>query len=132
VGGLVAAPVIAVPTSVGYGAAFGGIAAEQGASARYAGVLLFSMIGGLIPGTLFSLAVRVAPSEAALATTVGWVQQWSSFGQFVGPPIVAWVASLTGAWQSTWLVTGACSCAGCTLALCMARLPAFRRRPEEP
>ena len=30
VGGLVAAPVIAVPTSVGYGAAFGGIAALLG------------------------------------------------------------------------------------------------------
>jgi NCAIR mutase (PurE)-related protein len=30
VGGLVAAPVIAVPTSVGYGAAFGGLAALLG------------------------------------------------------------------------------------------------------
>jgi len=30
VGGLVAAPVIAVPTSVGYGAAFGGVAALLG------------------------------------------------------------------------------------------------------
>ncbi len=30
VGGLVAAPVIAVPTSIGYGAAFGGIAALLG------------------------------------------------------------------------------------------------------
>ncbi len=30
VGGLVAAPVIAVPTSVGYGASFGGIAALLG------------------------------------------------------------------------------------------------------
>jgi NCAIR mutase (PurE)-related protein len=30
VGGLVAAPIIAVPTSVGYGAAFGGIAALLG------------------------------------------------------------------------------------------------------
>ncbi|HMB15472.1 MAG TPA: AIR carboxylase family protein, partial [Pelovirga sp.] len=30
VGGLVAAPIIAVPTSVGYGAAFGGVAALLG------------------------------------------------------------------------------------------------------
>jgi CP family cyanate transporter-like MFS transporter len=68
---------------------------------RYLAVLLFSGVGGLIPATLFSLAVRLAPSEHTLSTTVGWVQQWSSLGQFAGPPLVAWVASLAGGWQYT-------------------------------
>ncbi|MFN6407734.1 MAG: CynX/NimT family MFS transporter, partial [Limnohabitans sp.] len=45
---------------------------------RYAGVLLFSGLGGLVPGTLFSLAVRLAPGEQQVATTVGWVQQLSA------------------------------------------------------
>ena len=63
-------------------------------------------MGGVIPGTLFSLAVRLAPSEDTVSTTVGWLQQWSSLGQFTGPPIVAWVASAGGGWQWTWVGTG--------------------------
>lgn len=81
---------------------------------RYGGVLLFSCGGGLIPGTLFSLAVRVAPSDHTVATTVGWMQQWSALGQFAGPPVVAWVAVRAGSWRWTWLVTVACA-AGCAL-----------------
>lgn len=83
---------------------------------RYLAVLAFSMLGGLIPGTLFSLAVRLAPSTATVPTTVGWMQQWSAFGQFCGPPLVAWVAGRAGHWQLTWTVTGACALAGMGLA----------------
>ena len=88
---------------------------------RYAAVLVFSSVGGLIPGTLFSLAVRAAPTEQTLATTVGWVQQWSAFGQFVGPPLVAWVASRSGSWQWTWVVTGAAAAVGLMLTRSIAR-----------
>src|SRR5690606_10294342 len=56
---------------------------------RFVAVLLFSAMGGLIPGALFALAVQLAPSERTISTTVGWMQQWSAFGQFVGPPGVA-------------------------------------------
>jgi CP family cyanate transporter-like MFS transporter len=90
---------------------------------RYAAVLAFSMIGGVIPGTLFSLAVRVAPGEHTLSSTVGWVQQWSAAGQFVGPPLVAWVAATVGGWHLTWLATGACSLLGLALTVFIARLP---------
>lgn len=99
--------------------------ADTGAPAglRFVAVLLFSGVGGLIPGTLFTLAVRVAPGERALASTVGWVQQWSSFGQFAGPPAVAWLASQVGGWQWTWMVTGASSALGMVLtAVLMKRL----------
>ena len=83
---------------------------------RYLAVLAFSMVGGLIPATLFSLAVRLAPNAAAVPTTVGWMQQWSAFGQFCGPPLVAWVAAQMGHWQLTWTLTGACSLVGVFLA----------------
>ncbi|MCW5661624.1 MAG: MFS transporter [Burkholderiaceae bacterium] len=89
---------------------------------RYAAVLAFSAIGGVIPGTLFSLAVRVAPGEHTLSSTVGWVQQWSAAGQFIGPPIVAWVAGMAGGWHHTWLATGACSLVGLVLTALIARL----------
>lgn len=88
---------------------------------RYAGVLAFSMVGGLVPGTLFSLAVRIAPSDDNVSTTVGWMQQWSAFGQFAGPPLVAWVASRAGGWQWSGVVTGAFALAGVLFAGVIAR-----------
>lgn len=104
-------------TAMGLGSAFAfAPALDGGALARYGAVLLFSMLGGVVPGTLFSLSVRLAPDSGAVATTVGWVQQCSSIGQFAGPPLVAWVASAAGGWQSTWLVTGLCCAAGMALA----------------
>jgi len=83
---------------------------------RFASVLLFSAVGGLIPGTLFSCALRLAPSEGTVSTTVGYMQQWSALGQFAGPPVVGWVAAQVGGWQWTWLVTVALSVGGAVLA----------------
>ena len=97
---------------------------------RFAGVLLFSGMGGLVPGTLFSLAVRLAPGEQQVATTVGWVQQLSALGQFVGPPVVAAVAARAGGWQLTPLVTVGCCGVGAVLAWLAGRLlPQAQSRP---
>jgi predicted MFS family arabinose efflux permease len=101
--------------------------AGLGPVSRYAAVLLFSGVGGLIPATLFALAVRLAPSEQTMSTTVGWVQQWSALGQFAGPPLVAAVASAAGHWRWTWLVTGACSVVGLLLTVALSRVSARRR-----
>lgn len=84
--------------------------------ARYLAVVLFSAIGGLIPATLFALAVHVAPDENTVSTTVGWMQQCSSAGQFLGPPLVAWVAGAVGGWQWTWVITGLASLVGLVLS----------------
>ncbi|MDO5691686.1 MAG: MFS transporter [Pseudomonadota bacterium] len=89
--------------------------------ARYVGALLFSSVGGLIPGTLFGLAPRLAPGERTIATTVGWMQQLSAVGQVSGPPLVAWVAGVTGGWQTTWVVTASCCVAGALLAVLIGR-----------
>ncbi len=93
---------------------------------RYSAVLVFSAVGGVIPGTLFTLAVRLAPSDNTVSTTVGWMQQWSSTGQFAGPPLVAWVASRVGGWQWTWVVTASLASAGLVLAYQVGRLLARR------
>ena len=87
---------------------------------RYGGVLLFSTLGGMIPATLFALAVRRAPSEDTVSTTVGWMQQWSSIGQFAGPPLVAALAAQAGGWQWTWAATGACALVGMGIAALLA------------
>lgn len=91
------------------------------AAARYGGVLLFSMVGGLVPGTLFSLAVRVAPDDATVSSTVGWMQQWSAFGQFAGPPLAAWAAARAGGWHVIWWVTAGFALAGMGIAAAIAR-----------
>lgn len=98
--------------------AFGG---WVGGVAQYLAVLLFSSVGGLVPGTLFALAVRLAPSGQTVSTTVGWVQQLSALGQFLGPPLVAWLAARAGGWQYTWTVTVACCMAGVLLANVLQR-----------
>lgn len=83
---------------------------------RYLAVLVFSAVGGVIPTVLFSLAVRLAPNERTVSTTVGWVQQCSAAGQFFGAPLVAWVASQAGGWHWTWVLTVAAGCLGLWLA----------------
>jgi hypothetical protein len=93
---------------------------------RFVSVVLFSAIGGLIPGTLFSMAVRLAPDDATVSTTVGFMQQWSAFGQFAGPPMVAWVAAQMGSWAWTWTVTSAMCVVGAWLAWRVA--DALRRK----
>ncbi|MEZ5701769.1 MAG: MFS transporter [Burkholderiaceae bacterium] len=82
----------------------------------YLAVLLFSGVGGLIPGTLFVVAVRLAPDDGTVSSSVGWMQQLSAFGQFVGPPAVAWLASAAGNWHWTGMLTGACSMLGLAVA----------------
>lgn len=99
------------------------------ALSRYCGVLLFSMLGGLVPGTLFALAVRVAPDEGTVSTTVGWMQQWSSLGQFAGPPLVALLAARTSGWDALWWVCVGFALGGFALAAAIARQLAARASP---
>jgi len=88
---------------------------------RFVCVLMFSAVGGLIPATLFSSALRLAPNDATVSTTIGHMQQWSALGQFAGPPLLAWVAVAAGGWQLTWGVSAALSAAGVVLAYFIGR-----------
>jgi CP family cyanate transporter-like MFS transporter len=112
----------AIGAFVAMGVDGGGVAGAGAGDAwplplRFVSVVLFSAIGGLIPGTLFSMAVHLAPDESTVSTTVGFMQQWSAFGQFAGPPCVAWVAAQLGTWAWTWAVTGSLCLIGAWLAL---------------
>jgi hypothetical protein len=98
--------------------------------ARYFGVLLFSAVGGLVPGTLFSVGVRLAPDESTVSSTIGWMQQWSSIGQFAGPPLAALLAARTGGWESTWCVTVAFAAVGMLLATVIGRALRSGAQPQ--
>jgi MFS transporter, CP family, cyanate transporter len=49
------------------------------------------------------------------------MQQWSAFGQFVGPHVAAWVAARVGGWHATWWVTGGFALAGMAVGGGIAR-----------
>lgn len=123
-----------VLVALGYGAMAAGAVVTFGAVGhpvlQYLAVLLFSSVGGLIPGTLFGVAVVLAPGRDTVSTTVGWMQQFSALGQFIGPPAVAWWVTRVGGWQWTWVLTGACSLLGLLLAARLQR--EWRGRPGSP
>jgi MFS transporter, CP family, cyanate transporter len=82
-------------------------------SMRFAAVMVFSMVGGFIPGTIFGLVSTLAPplshsgvgnSERAIGTTAGMFQQGSALGQVITPPLVAWCVQRSGDWASAWWV----------------------------
>jgi MFS family permease len=83
---------------------------------QWLSVWIFSTLGGVVPGTLYTLAVRVAPNEHTISSTVGWMQQWSALGQFTGPPLVAATVVWAATWNYTWCITMVCALAGMALA----------------
>lgn len=91
---------------------------------RYLAICVFSCVGGLIPGTLFSLAVSLAPNKNAISTTVGWMQQLSATGQFFGPPLAGLLAQASGGWHNTWMLCAVCCGIGLVIAQIVRRTPA--------
>ncbi|MCB5363649.1 MFS transporter [Pusillimonas sp. CC-YST705] len=88
---------------------------------QFAAVLVFSTLGGLVPTTMFYLTIKLAPAPQATAASVGWMQQLSAAGQFCGPPLIAWVATVVGGWQGTWLVTVAAALLGSATMVHLSR-----------
>ena len=88
-------------------------------AARYAAVLLFSAVGGLVPTAIFSAAPIHTRDPKLLAATNGLIMQGSSLGQVVGPTLVAAIAQVAGGWRWSPIVIGAS--AAC-LAVCALRL----------
>lgn len=70
-------------------------------SLRFACVLAFSLLGGLVPVAVFSGAPVYAKSAQHVGTTNGMVMQSSHLSQFIIPIVVAWVATRMGGWSAT-------------------------------
>ena len=100
---------------------------ELSFAVRYACVVAMSACIGLIPGTLFVLAPRYAPDTATVSSTVGLMQQGSSAGQLLLPPLVAWSAGLAGGWSNAGWVLGAMA----LLNLLLAAVIWLRERPGQ-
>ena len=91
---------------------------------RYALCLLFSAVAGLIPGAIFSGLPVHAKTPQHISTANGMVMQGAQVGQFIGPIVVAWLASAAGGWGATlWAMVGFAAGA----ALCGAAVLHFEK-----
>jgi DHA1 family inner membrane transport protein len=92
---------------------------------RFGCVLAFSLLGGLIPGAIFSATPVHAKSPQHIGTTNGMIMQASHIAQFVVPILVAWVASRFGGWSASLNAILALACAGVAAGLAVGY---FERR----
>jgi cyanate permease len=118
-----------VPRSAltGVGAAGMGLAGAGFLSAampdalRFACLLAFSALGGLIPSAVFAGTPVHAKSPQHVATTNGMVMQYSHLAQFTVPIVAAFVASRWGGWSATLGVMLALSAIGTAAGLGLGR-----------
>jgi predicted MFS family arabinose efflux permease len=92
---------------------------------RFACILAFSLLGGVIPGTVFSATTVHAKSRQHIATTNGMIMQSSHLSQFLVPILVAWVASRFGGWSASLNTMLVLAGVGVAAALAVGR---FERR----
>jgi cyanate permease len=91
---------------------------------RYAACLAFSLCAGVIPACVFSGAVAHARSPQHVGTTNGMVMQASQAGQFMGPVLLAWLASRSGGWGASLWAMLAFAGLGALCGLAVARIEA--------
>lgn len=94
---------------------------------RLAGAVLFSMVGGLIPGALFSAAPAAAPRPELLPAVNGMMLQGSNIGSVFAPPIAAWLVGI-GGWPSVLWFTTASLGLSAIAAILLGRSERRRRR----
>jgi len=64
-------------------------------------VLLFSLVGGMIPAAILSGGPVHARSPQHIGTTQGMIMQGAQIGQFFGPMFVAVAAQGLGGWSAS-------------------------------
>lgn len=79
---------------------------------NYAGCLIFSLVGGLIPASVLGGVPLYAPSKQLIGTANGLAIQGGQSGQVIGPPILALLVSHFGSWAvGSWFLSGVALCA---------------------
>ncbi|WP_180040780.1 CynX/NimT family MFS transporter [Acinetobacter sp. YH12100] len=84
---------------------------------QFVSAVLFSLIGGMIPTTVFAITLHYAPHANAAAASVGLVLQVSACGQFFVPPLSAALVSTTQQWAHIATVTACLSILGILMTL---------------
>lgn len=82
---------------------------------------LFSLFGAIIPATMTIMAVDLAPPGGSAPAAMGLMQQIFNTGHFLGPVLLAMLATNTGGWSSTWWMTCTFSIVGTALSVILLR-----------
>ncbi|HER27053.1 MAG TPA: MFS transporter [Rhodospirillales bacterium] len=89
---------------------------------RYGLVLLFSFSAGFVPTAMFASVAVHAPTPRQFGAVSGLLLQGSNLGNFFGPPAVAAVVAVMGAWNDVlWLIIS-CATGGMALAFWLSRV----------
>jgi len=73
---------------------------------KYLAIMVFSILGGFIPTTIFAISLHYAPQPNTTATSIGLVLQVSAFAQLTVPPLTAALISYTQLWSMiAWVST---------------------------
>ena len=89
---------------------------------RLALAMLLPFVGGFIPPVVLDAAPRHAASPALVATGIGLIIQALALGQFIGPPILAYLVSGAETWEGAIRLTGPAAAVGLAAAACLWRL----------
>jgi MFS family permease len=92
---------------------------------QFVSAVLFSLIGGMIPTTVFAITLHYAPRAYAAAARVGLVLQISACAQFFIPTLGAALVTTTQYWANLAIITVCLSMLGILMtAFLFKRYPA--------
>lgn len=88
---------------------------------QYPAVIVFSLVGGLVPGSLFATTPAFAPTPDAMSSTTGLMQQGSAVALFGTPPLLAAIVSAAGGWAAGLWLLGLLAVANVGIGLAIGR-----------
>ncbi|MBV9432230.1 MAG: MFS transporter [Hyphomicrobiales bacterium] len=88
---------------------------------RYGLALVFSVVGGVIPGTCFGAVESFAASPAKAGPIFGGLIQGAGVGQLIGPSLVAAIVEAIGSWYGAALFIAAGSLLNVVFALLLEK-----------
>ena len=95
---------------------------------RYGCALVFSAIGGVIPGVMFAGAPVHAPRPGLVSSVNGFIMQGAAIGQLLGPPFAGYLVTRSGTWAAAAGFVVAAAAATCISAVVLGRIEAALAR----
>ena len=66
---------------------------------RIAAAIMFGLVAGLIPSSLFAIMPSIAPDASNISMISGMLTQGSAIGQLIGPPAIAACVTIFATWS---------------------------------
>lgn len=89
---------------------------------RYGCALVFSAVGGVIPGVLFAGAPVHAPRPDLVASVSGLIMQGAAIGQLLGPPFAGYLVAHSDSWAAASVFVASAAVLTCISAVALGRI----------